>query len=39
MDIELLRSLGLWDGLLELLEVTGWVEFMQLDKPVYEWLC
>ena len=35
----MLRSLGLWDNLHELLEVVGWVEFMTLDKPVYERLC
>jgi len=39
MDIDLLRSLGLWDSLHELLEVTGWVELMKPDKPVYERLC
>ena len=39
MDINLLRSLGLWDRLLELLEVAGWVEFIQLNKLVYERLC
>ena len=39
MDIDLLRSLGLLDSLHGLLEVAGWVEFMKLDKPVYERLC
>ena len=39
MDVDMLRSIGLWDNLHELLEVTGWVEFMTLDKPMHECLC
>ena len=28
MDVDLLRSLRLWDGWLKFLEVAGWVEFV-----------
>jgi len=36
---DMLRSIGLRDNLHELLEVVEWVEFINLDEPMYECLC
>jgi len=38
MDINLLKTLRLWDSLSELLEVVVWTKFMSLALPMYEHL-
>jgi len=36
MNVDLLKNLGLWDSLNELLEVARWTKFMSLALPVCE---
>ena len=39
IDIPFIESIGLWNNVCELLEVVGWVKYMQWDKPIYKRLC
>jgi len=39
VDVELLKTIGLWDSLTELIEAAGYTEFLSLTLPVYEHLC
>ena len=36
MDVEFLKTIGLWDSLNELIRVAGWTESMGLAFMVYE---
>jgi len=36
MDIDFLKTVGLWNSLNELIGETGWIEFLSLTFPICE---
>jgi len=39
MDVEFLKTVGVWDSFNELIGVVRWTELLSLTLPVYERLC
>ena len=39
IEFVMLKSLAMWESINEFLEVAGWVDHMNMTKPVYEKLC